>query len=159
MSNYIIWDGSARTGTLGFLRMDYLQWKTQMRSKYFSHNVLAGNINRWKNITADGLFRKKCKKHGGFPTEVSDMARNMKMELLTFSLILYQSKNCGHRIHVLFMMYDVYWYCQLKKKRMIVKILKKEWFIWKFWKRGGGSRENGGRRKRNPCPMRLCHVC
>jgi hypothetical protein len=49
--------------------------------------------------------------------EVSDMARNMKMELLTFSLILYQSKNCGHRIHVLFMMYDVYWYCQMKKKR------------------------------------------
>ena len=35
----------------------YLQWKTQMRSEYFSHNVLAGNINRWKNITADGLFR------------------------------------------------------------------------------------------------------
>jgi hypothetical protein len=50
----------------------------------------------------------KVKKHGGFPTEVSDMARNMKMELLTFSLILYQPKNCGHRIHVLFMMYDVY---------------------------------------------------
>ena len=38
--------------------MDYLQWKTQMRSEYFSHNVLAGIINRWKNITADGLFRK-----------------------------------------------------------------------------------------------------
>ena len=38
--------------------MDYLQWKTQMCSEYFSHNVLAGNINRWKNITADGLFRK-----------------------------------------------------------------------------------------------------
>jgi Tfp pilus assembly major pilin PilA len=36
------------------------------------------------------------------------------------SLILYQSKNCGHRIHVLFMMYDVYWYCQMKKKRMIM---------------------------------------
>jgi hypothetical protein len=48
------------------------------------------------------------------PFSVSDMARNMKMELLTFSLILYQSKNCGHRIHVLFMMYDVYWYCQMK---------------------------------------------
>ena len=32
--------------------------KTQMRSEYFSRNVLAGNINRWKNITADGLFRK-----------------------------------------------------------------------------------------------------
>jgi hypothetical protein len=54
------------------------------------------------------------------------MARNMKMELLTFSLTLYQSKNCGHRIHVLFMMYDVYWYCQMKKN---------EW-LWKFWKRG-----------------------
>jgi hypothetical protein len=59
------------------------------------------------------------------------------------SLILYQSKNCGHRIHVLFLMYDVYWYCQKKKKRMIMKFLKKEWFIWKFWKKGG-SRENGG---------------
>jgi hypothetical protein len=45
------------------------------------------------------------------------MARNMKMELHTFSLILYQSKKCGHGIHVLFMMYDVYWYCQMKKKR------------------------------------------
>ena len=32
---------------------------------------------------------------------------------------------CGHRIHVLFMMYDVYWYCQMKKN---------EW-LWKFWKR------------------------
>ena len=64
------------------------------------------------------------------------MARNMKMELHTFSPILYQSKKCGHRIHVLFMMYDVYWYCQMKKKRMIMKILKKEWFIWKFEKRG-----------------------
>jgi hypothetical protein len=75
---------------------------------------------------------KSVKKHGGFPTEVSDMARNMKMD---------QSKNCGHRIHVLFMMYDVYWYCQMKKKRMIMKILKKEWFIWKFWKKGGGGNE------------------
>jgi hypothetical protein len=25
-----------------------------------------------------------------------------------------------------------------------MKILKKEWFIWKFWKKGGGSREKGG---------------
>ena len=72
------------------------------------------------------------------------MARNMKMEVLTFSLILYQSKNCGHRIHVLIMMYDVYWYCQMKKKRMSMKILKKEWFIWKFWKKGASSREQGG---------------
>jgi hypothetical protein len=35
-----IWDGSARTGTLGFLWMDYLQWKTQTRSEYFSQNIL-----------------------------------------------------------------------------------------------------------------------
>jgi hypothetical protein len=57
----------------------------------------------------------QCKKHGGFPTEVSDMARNMKMELLTFSLILYQSKNCGNE--------------EMKKKRMIMKILKQDLFI------------------------------
>jgi hypothetical protein len=25
------------------------------------------------------------------------------------------------------MMYDLYWYFQMKKKRMIMKILKKEW--------------------------------
>jgi hypothetical protein len=35
-------------------------------------------------------------------------------------------------------------YCQMKKKRMIMKILNKEWLIWKFWKKGGGSREKGG---------------
>ena len=43
--------------------------------------------------------------------------------------MLYQSKNCGNE--------------EMKKKRMIMKILKKEWFIWKFWKKGG-SREKGG---------------
>jgi hypothetical protein len=40
-----------------------------------------------------------------------------------------------------------------EEKRMIMKIVKKEWFIWKFWKRG--VVEKRGRRKRNPCPMRL----
>jgi hypothetical protein len=30
-----------------------------------------------------------------------------------------------------------------EEKRMIMKILKKEWFIWKFWKKGRGSREKG----------------
>ena len=30
-----------------------------------------------------------------------------------------------------------------EEKRMIMNILKKEWFIWKFWKKGG-SREKGG---------------
>ena len=68
------------------------------------------------------------------------MARNIKIELLTFSLILYQSKNCGNRIHVLFMMYDVYWYCQMKKnedyenfeKGMIyMKILEKRGVVEK----------------------------
>jgi hypothetical protein len=49
---------------------------------------------------------------------------------------IFDSKNCGHRIHVLFMMHDVYWYCQMKKKRMIMNILKKEWFIWKFGGKG-----------------------
>ena len=34
---------------------------------------------------------------------------------------IFDSKNCGHRIHVLFMMYDVYWYCQMKEKRRIMK--------------------------------------
>ena len=34
-----------------------------------------------------------------------------------------------------------------EEKRMIMKILKKEW-LWKFWKKGV-------RRKRNPCPIRL----
>jgi hypothetical protein len=29
-----------------------------MRSEYFTQKVLAENINRRKNITADGLFRK-----------------------------------------------------------------------------------------------------
>ena len=43
------------------------------------------------------------------------------------------------------MMYDVYWYCQMKKN---------EW-LWKFWKRNDyeNFEQKGGRRKRNPCPM------
>ena len=96
------------------------------------------------------------KNHGGFPTEVSEMTRNMQIELLTFSLILYQLKNCEHRIHVLFMMYDVYWYCQMKKN---------EW-LWKFWKRNdlyenfekkGCSREKegGGNEIHAPCDCEL----
>ena len=74
------------------------------------------------------------------------MARNMNIELLPFSPILYQSRNCGDRIHVLIMMYDVYWYCQMEKN---------EW-LWKFWKRNDYENfEKRGRRKRNPCPMHL----
>ena len=41
------------------------------------------------------------------------------------------------------MMYDLYWYCQMKKKRMIMKILKKEWFIWKLKKKGGVVEKRG----------------
>ena len=44
----------------------------------------------------------------------------MRVTVIVSTLILYQSKNCGHRIH-----YNVYWYCQMKKN---------EW-LWKFWKR------------------------
>ena len=69
------------------------------------------------------------------------MARNMKMELLTFSLILYQSKNCGHRIHILFMMYDVYWYCQMKKKEWLWKFWKRNDLYENFEKKGGGGNE------------------
>ena len=49
----------------------------------------------------------------------------------------------------------------------IVKWRKNEW-LWTFWKRndlyenfekkGGGVVEKRGRRKRNPCPMRLWHT-
>ena len=85
------------------------------------------------------------------------MARNMKMELLTFSLILYQSKNCGHRIHVLFMM-----------STDIVKWRKNEW-LWKFWKRNDlyenvekrrGSREKGGggNEIHAPCACGICVI-
>ena len=53
---------------------------------------------------------------------------------------------CGHRIHVLFMIYAVYWYCQMKKNEL----------LWKFWKRNDYDNfEKRGRRKQNPCPMRL----
>ena len=42
---------------------DFYEWitcneKPRCAPNIFPHNVLAGNINRWKNITADGLFRK-----------------------------------------------------------------------------------------------------
>ena len=47
---------------------------------------------------------------------------------------------------------------QMNKKRMIMNILKKEWFIWKFWKKGGGSREKGGggNEIHAPCACGLC---
>jgi hypothetical protein len=44
----MILDGSARTGTLVFLRMDYLLWKTQMRSEYFSPECFGGKYKPLK---------------------------------------------------------------------------------------------------------------
>jgi hypothetical protein len=50
------------------------------------------------------------------------------------------------------MMYDGYRYSQMKKKRMNMKNLKKEWFIWKFWKKGGSrEKEEGGNEIHAPC--------
>jgi hypothetical protein len=51
--------------------------------------------------------------------------------------------NCGHRIRVLFMMYGVYWYCQMKKNEWLWKFGKRNNYE-NFEKRGGGSREKGG---------------
>jgi hypothetical protein len=86
-----------------------------------------------KSKNKSEFYLKYPQAHGAWisfpPPPFSLLPPLMKMELHTFSLILYQSKNCGHRIHVLFMMYDVYWYCQMKKKRKIMKILKKEWSV------------------------------
>jgi hypothetical protein len=76
------------------------KWTKTMRMQFF--------LIKTTTIFIMTILRLIRKKHRGFPTEVSDRARNMKMELLTFYLILYQSKNCGHRTHELFMMYDVY---------------------------------------------------
>jgi hypothetical protein len=35
-----------------------------------------------------------------------------------------------------------------EEKGMIMKILKKEWLIWKFWKRGGSREKGGGGREK-----------
>jgi hypothetical protein len=57
-----------------------------------------------------------------FPFQLTNITVVVRTRKIFFN-ILYQSKNCGHRIHVLFMMYDVYWYCQMKKN---------EWlWLWK----------------------------
>ena len=87
------------------------------------------------------------------------MARNMKMELLTFSLILYQWKNCGHRIHVLFMMYDVYWYCQMKKNEWLWFFLKRNDLYENLEKRGGSREKGGGGNKIHaPCACGLLYI-
>ena len=74
----------------------------------------------------------------------------LPMELIQYlsSLILYQSKNCGHRIHVIFMMDDVYWYCQMKKN---------EW-LWKFWKRNDyeNFEQKGGEEETKSMPHGAC---
>ena len=70
---------------------------------------------------------KSVKKTRGFPNRGERYGAKYEnwVAYLLSILILYQSKNCGYRIHILFMMYDVYWYCQMKKNER----------LWKFWKR------------------------
>ena len=124
--------------------MDYLQWKTQMRSEYFSRNVLAGYINRWKNITADGLFRKNATttiwiwKHWNnlMVNNCSKRNSNWKIDMIEW-LELKSKFQWKRNIHL--------------ASTDIVKWRKNEW-LWKFWKRNylyenfekrGGSREKG----------------
>jgi hypothetical protein len=82
---------------------------------------------------------KKCKKHGGFPTEVSDMARNMKWSCLPSLLYCISRKTVDTE-------YTDHSWCMTFTD--IVKWRKNEW-LWKFWKRNdlyenfekrGGSR-------------------
>ena len=42
------------------------------------------------------------------------------------------------------MTYDVYWYCQMKKKEWLRKFWKRNDLYENFEKGGGGSREKGG---------------
>ena len=72
------------------------------------------------------------------------MARNVKMELLTFSLILYQSKKLWTQNTRI--IHDVWRLLILsnEEKRMIMKILKKNDLYDNFQKQRGGSREKGG---------------
>jgi hypothetical protein len=55
---------------------------------------------------------ESVKKHGAFPIEVSDMARNMKIELLTFSYTVTVEKLWTQNTRII-QMYDVYWYCHV----------------------------------------------
>ena len=60
-------------------------------------------------------------------------------------------ENCGHRIHVLFMMYDVYWYCQMKKKERLWKFWKRKDYE-NFEKRGGVVEKRGGEEETKSMP-------
>jgi hypothetical protein len=69
-------------------------------------------------------LRRKCK------NEVSDMARNMKIELLTFSLYCISRKTVDTE-------YTYYSWC-MTSTNMIFQMKKNEW-LWKFWKRNKKS--------------------
>ena len=50
------------------------------------------------------------------------------------------------------MMYDVYWYCQMKKKANDYENFEKGMIYMKILKRGGGSREKGGEEETKSMP-------
>jgi hypothetical protein len=63
---------------------------------------------------------KSVKKTRGFPNRGERYGAKYENGVAYLLSILYQSKNCGQRIHVLFMILSN------EEKRMIMKILKKE---------------------------------
>ena len=87
-----------------------MQWKTQMHSEYFFHYVLAGNINHWKNITADGLFRK----NGTTTIWIWKHWNNFMVNNCSYSI--FPNKNNNH------IFYD---YSEINQKGPQVKINKK----------------------------------
>ena len=47
-----------------------------------------------------------------------------------------------------------------EEKRMIMKILKKEWFIWKFWEKGGVVEKRGEEETKSmPHAPVICFLC
>ena len=84
----------------------------------FMLNIISSAYVRWKRAQAHGASIS-------FPPPPFSLLPPFFSKFSYKSFLFPKPKNCGHRIHVLFMMYDVYWYCQMKKN---------EW-LWKFWKR------------------------
>jgi hypothetical protein len=85
-----------------------------------------GNIHLlatfWIYVTHDNKLCIKSKKF----TSIFNNKLNKRCFLLSTGLRNLGRSILWHRIHVLFMMYDVYWYCQMKKN---------EW-LW-LWKKVG----------------------
>ena len=88
------------------------------------------------------------------------MARNMKMELLTFYLILYQSKNCGHRIHV----HLYYSWCMTstdivkRRKTNDYENFEKGMIYMKILKKGGVVEKRGEEETKSMPQVPVCHT-